>query len=242
MRWWPGGQWTPVVGERPVTLAVAKGAVVDTALVAALESPERRALQSRTTGLVVTAYTARSKVTAEALRGEPGELVAARVTRPGGTTVATGPADPAEPVDDGTAIDDGSDASTGGTGTTTAVVPGSDVAAVARCYQASVRRQPRTGTLRRSERAAQEVDDLARRRARREDLGDAERLELLGVLGGIVPPTTTSTSSAPFARSPSTIRGTSVMCAPERIEMPTASASSWIAVSTICSGVWWRPV
>jgi uncharacterized membrane protein len=60
--------------------------------------------------------------------------------------------------------------------------------------------------------------------------------------GGIVPPTTTSTSSAPFARSPSTIRGTSVMCAPERMDTPTASASSWIAVSTICSGVWWRPV
>src|SRR5581483_1122649 len=59
---------------------------------------------------------------------------------------------------------------------------------------------------------------------------------------GIVPPTTTSTSSAPFSRSPSRIRGTSVMCAPERIEIPTASASSWIAVSTICSGVWWRPV
>ena len=38
------------------------------------------------------------------------------------------------------------------------------------------------------------------------------------------------------------MRGTSVMCAPERIEMPTASASSWITVSTICSGVWWRPV
>src|SRR5581483_5906427 len=55
---------------------------------------------------------------------------------------------------------------------------------------------------------------------------------------GIVPPTTTSTSSAPFSRRPSRIRGTSVMCAPDRIEMPTASASSWIAVSTICSGVW----
>ena len=54
---------------------------------------------------------------------------------------------------------------------------------------------------------------------------------------GIVPPSTTSTSSAPFSRSPSRIRGTSVMCAPERIEIPTASASSWIAVSTICSGV-----
>ena len=116
VRWWPGGQWTPVVGERPVTLAVAKGAVVDTELVAALESPERRALQSRATGLVVTAYTARSKVTAEALRGAPGELVAARVTRPGGTTVATDPAEAVDPVDDGAAIDDGSDSSTGGSG------------------------------------------------------------------------------------------------------------------------------
>src|SRR5262245_20078547 len=59
---------------------------------------------------------------------------------------------------------------------------------------------------------------------------------------GIVPPTTTSTSSAPLSFSPSRIFGTSVMCAPDRIEIPTASASSWIAVSTICSGVWWRPV
>jgi hypothetical protein len=48
---------------------------------------------------------------------------------------------------------------------------------------------------------------------------------------GIVPPSTTSTSSAPFSRRPSRIRGTSVMWAPERIEIPTASASSWIAVS-----------
>src|SRR5262249_23607327 len=54
---------------------------------------------------------------------------------------------------------------------------------------------------------------------------------------GIVPPTTTRTSSAPFSLSPSRIRGTRVMCAPERIEIPTASASSWMAVSTICSGV-----
>src|SRR5829696_1463880 len=59
---------------------------------------------------------------------------------------------------------------------------------------------------------------------------------------GIVPPTTTTTSSAPFSFRPSRIFGTSVMCAPERIEIPTASASSWIAVSTICSGVWCRPV
>src|SRR5581483_2794668 len=59
---------------------------------------------------------------------------------------------------------------------------------------------------------------------------------------GIVPPTTTSTSSASLARRSSRMRGTSVMCAPDRMETPTASASSWMTVSTICSGVWWRPV
>ena len=54
---------------------------------------------------------------------------------------------------------------------------------------------------------------------------------------GIVPPTSTSTSSAPSLRSSSRMRGTSVMCAPERMEMPIASASSCTTVSTICSGV-----
>ena len=33
-----------------------------------------------------------------------------------------------------------------------------------------------------------------------------------------------------------------VMCAPDRTDSPTASASSWITVCTICSGVWCRPV
>ena len=59
---------------------------------------------------------------------------------------------------------------------------------------------------------------------------------------GIVPPTVTTMSSASCAPSSSTTRGTSVMWAPERIEMPTASASSWIVVSMICSGVWCSPV
>ena len=56
-------------------------------------------------------------------------------------------------------------------------------------------------------------------------------------ISGIVPPTVTSTSSAPWSRSSSSTRGTRVMCAPERIDRPTASASSWIAVSAIGSGV-----
>jgi hypothetical protein len=94
VRWWPGGKWTPVVGERGVTLSIASDAVVDTSLADALASPDRRVLQSRTAAQPVTAYTAKADVTADTLRAVPGELVAARVTRPGGTVVATGPAAP----------------------------------------------------------------------------------------------------------------------------------------------------
>jgi hypothetical protein len=94
VRWWPGGKWTPLVGERDVTLSVAPDAAVDTSLAEALASPDRRVLQSRTASQVVTAYTAKAEVTAAALRGAPGELVAARVTRPGGTTVTTTPPEP----------------------------------------------------------------------------------------------------------------------------------------------------
>ena len=94
VRWWPGGKWTPLVGERDLTLSVAPDAAVDTSLAEALASPDRRLLQSRTASQVVTAYTAKAEVTAATLRGAPGELVAARVTRPGGTTVTTTPAEP----------------------------------------------------------------------------------------------------------------------------------------------------
>ena len=90
VRWWPGGTWTSVVGERGVTLSIATDAVVDSTLAEALASAERRVLQARATSQVVTAYTAKADVTAASLRGDPGELVAARVTRPGGTTVAAG--------------------------------------------------------------------------------------------------------------------------------------------------------
>src|SRR5207244_4599580 len=51
---------------------------------------------------------------------------------------------------------------------------------------------------------------------------------------GMIPPPKTTTSSAPCARSNWTTRGNSVMCAPEWQESPTASASSWMAVSAIC--------
>lgn len=107
VRWWPGGQWTPVVGTRPVRVSLASSAVVDSTLVAALSRPELRTLQSKAApATTVTAFTKQARVTPEALRGADGALVVARVTRPGGTTVAVGPADPAEPVP----VDDGTDA------------------------------------------------------------------------------------------------------------------------------------
>jgi hypothetical protein len=58
----------------------------------------------------------------------------------------------------------------------------------------------------------------------------------------MIPPTVTSTSSSPFSLSWAVTRGTSVMCAPDRIDNPTTSTSSWSAAVTIISGVWRRPV
>src|SRR5574341_757837 len=46
-----------------------------------------------------------------------------------------------------------------------------------------------------------------------------------------------SLSPPPRRRSSSTTAGKSVRCAPERIESPTASTSSWIAASATISGV-----
>ena len=72
-----------------MTLKVAGDASVDDTLVAALQAPALETLQA-TTGGTVTAFTARGVVSASALRGKPGVLVASRVTRPGGLTVAAG--------------------------------------------------------------------------------------------------------------------------------------------------------
>ena len=81
IRWWPGGRWTSVVGERPVTVTI--GRAPPSTRRSRPRSRARRGASSRgRTAQVVTAYTAKGKVTAEALRGEPGVLVAARVTRP----------------------------------------------------------------------------------------------------------------------------------------------------------------
>ncbi len=59
---------------------------------------------------------------------------------------------------------------------------------------------------------------------------------------GMMPPPKTTMSSASRSLSRSTTLRNSVMCAPESTDRPTASASSAMAASTICSGVWCRPV
>src|SRR2546426_4721587 len=59
--------------------------------------------------------------------------------------------------------------------------------------------------------------------------------------GMIPPPTTTLSPDFRFFRRRTT-SGNKVMCAPLREDRPIASTSSWIAASTMSSGVWRRPV
>jgi hypothetical protein len=59
---------------------------------------------------------------------------------------------------------------------------------------------------------------------------------------GMMPPAKTMIASAPSSLSRRMISGKSTLCAPERMERPMASTSSWTAAATICSGVWRSPV
>ena len=49
---------------------------------------------------LITVFTSPAKVTAEAIRGDPEALAAARITRPGGTLVPIDPVDEADPEAD----------------------------------------------------------------------------------------------------------------------------------------------
>ncbi len=101
VRWWPGGRWTPL--QRTVSLAVDPGAAADGRL-AELVSARARAAQSRAGAGDVTVFTATAKVTADALRGDPGALAAARLTTPDGAVLALDPRSADLPTD---ANDDG---------------------------------------------------------------------------------------------------------------------------------------
>src|SRR5712691_1336465 len=60
--------------------------------------------------------------------------------------------------------------------------------------------------------------------------------------GGMIPPPVIRMSPRPASSSSFLMRGKSVMCAPDRMDRPTTSASSWMAACAIISGVWCSPV
>jgi MacB-like periplasmic core domain len=59
---------------------------------------------------------------------------------------------------------------------------------------------------------------------------------------GMMPPTRTTTSSMPLDLRRAISWGQMVLCAPERMERPMTSTSSWMAALAIISGVWRKPV
>jgi hypothetical protein len=79
VRWWPGGRWT-AIDPRVVAVSVPQEAAMDRAILDAVELPERRELQSRQ-ATRLTVVTVPSQATAEALRGDPGALTAARISQ-----------------------------------------------------------------------------------------------------------------------------------------------------------------
>ena len=62
---------------------------------------------------------------------------------------------------------------------------------------------------------ADELDDVVHRRAGLEDAGHADLLQAFDILIGMMPPTSTSTSSILFCLSKSITRGTMALCRPK---------------------------
>jgi murein DD-endopeptidase MepM/ murein hydrolase activator NlpD len=98
VRWWPGGKWTPI-GSRIVRLRVTGTTQVDESLAASVAATSERAVAGALDASTITIFTSPAKVTADAIRGMPEALAAARITRPGGTLV---PIDPVDEVEDET--------------------------------------------------------------------------------------------------------------------------------------------
>ena len=83
VRWWPGGQWTPVVGTRSVRLALSVTAVVDSALASALADPSSGRCVAADSGNGRHGVHEAGTVTPGALRGADGALLASASPAPG---------------------------------------------------------------------------------------------------------------------------------------------------------------
>jgi hypothetical protein len=80
VRWWPNGRWTEIE-PRPVELAVATATSLEDDLLELAAGTQRSPSARASTTLTV--FTEEATVTAAALRGDPGALTAARVTKQG---------------------------------------------------------------------------------------------------------------------------------------------------------------
>jgi hypothetical protein len=78
VRWWPGGRWT-LIDPRNVEVTIPTEADVDAAVGEAVTGPARRTLAALGS-TALTVFTGATAATPEALRGDPGSLVATRVT------------------------------------------------------------------------------------------------------------------------------------------------------------------
>jgi hypothetical protein len=80
VRWWPGGRWVEI-DERPVAVAVPVDASIDADVLALVEGTARRLPTGRSDPIALTVVTVPASATLDAMRGEPGALTAARVTK-----------------------------------------------------------------------------------------------------------------------------------------------------------------
>ena len=95
---------------------------------------------------------------------------------------------------------------------------------------------------RRTDVGADPVDDLGHRSAGVKIRATPNSASDSRSASGIIPPPNTTMSAASASRSNSITLANSVRWAPERTDSPIPSASSAMAVCTICSGLWCRPV
>jgi hypothetical protein len=79
MRWWPNGRWT-VLDPRAVTLIVPDEAALDGDIFAAVQGAPQR-FPTKRESVELTVFTAPATVTEATLRGAPGALTAARISK-----------------------------------------------------------------------------------------------------------------------------------------------------------------
>jgi hypothetical protein len=82
VRWWPGGRWTEI-DTRAVSVVIPTEAAIDADVLALVDGVARRFPSGRSEPITLTVVTTPAPATLAMLRGEPGALSAARVTKSG---------------------------------------------------------------------------------------------------------------------------------------------------------------